>query len=236
MIVQGKNVIRELLNSGKTINKLYVQNNLNDRVSNDLISLAKQKGVKIDFVPKVVLDRKANHHQGFVCETTDFEYSTVEEILDSEQVGKRFLVILDGIEDPHNLGAIIRTCECAGVTGVIIPDRRACQVNDTVIKTSAGATTNIKIARVNNLNNLVLDLKKQDIWVYALELGGKNIYNTNLRGDIAIVVGSEGYGVSRLLKQNCDDVMSLMQKGKVNSLNASVAAGIAIYEALRQRC
>ncbi len=236
MIVYGKNVVREILNSGKTINKLLVQNNLNDKVSNELIAMAKQKGVKIDFVPKAVLDKKSNHHQGFILDTTNFEYSTVEDILSSAEVGKRFLVILDGIEDPHNLGAIIRTCECAGVTGVVIPDRRACQVNDTVIKTSAGATTNIKIARVGNLNNLVNDLKKQNVWVYALELGGKNIYDVDLRGDIAIVVGSEGFGVSRLLKQNCDEIITLKQNGKINSLNASVATGIAIYEALRQRC
>ena len=236
VIAQGRNVVRELLRSGQTINRLYVQNNLSDKVSNEIIALAKQNGVKIDFVSKMVLDKKAQHHQGFVCETTDFEYSTVEDILNSAEVGKRFIVILDGIEDPHNLGAIIRTCECAGVNGIIIQDRRACQVNDTVIKTSAGATTNMKIARVTNLNNVICDLKKQNIWVYALELGGKDIYKTNLTGDIALVIGSEGFGVSRLLKQNCDDVITLKQLGKINSLNASVAAGIAIYEVLRQRC
>lgn len=236
MIVQGKNVVRELLTSEKTINKMFVQNNLTDKVSNELISLAKQKGVKIDFVPKAVLDKKASHHQGFVCETTDFKYAQIEDILNHDAEDKRFLVILDGIEDPHNLGAIIRTCECAGVSGIVIPERRACQVNDTVIKTSAGATTNVLVARTNNLNNLIRDLKEQNFWVYALELGGKNIYDVDLKGDIAIVVGSEGFGVSKLVKQNCDDVISLKQNGKINSLNASVAAGIAIYEAIRQRC
>ena len=236
MIVFGKNVVRELLNSDKTINKMYVQNNLSDRVSNELIALAKQKEIKIDFVSKQLLDKKANHHQGFVCETTDYNYSTVEEILQSAPEGELFLVILDKIEDPHNLGAIIRTCECAGVSGIVIPYHRACQVNKTVIKTSAGAASNIKIARVNNLNNLIDDLKKQNVWVYALELGGKNIYDVDLRGDIVLVIGSEGFGVSSLVKKNCDDVISLVQKGKVNSLNASVACAVAVYEALRQRC
>ena len=236
MIVFGKNVVRELLNSDKTINKMYVQNNLSDRVSNELIALAKQKEIKIDFVSKQLLDKKANHHQGFVCETTDYNYSTVEEILQSAPEGELFLVILDKIEDPHNLGAIIRTCECAGVSGIVIPYHRACQVNETVIKTSAGAASNIKIARVNNLNNLIDDLKKQNVWVYALELGGKNIYDVDLRGDIVLVIGSEGFGVSSLVKKNCDDVISLVQKGKVNSLNASVACAVAVYEALRQRC
>ena len=146
-----------------------------------------------------------------------------------------FIVILDGIEDPHNMGAIIRTCECAGVHGIVIPKHRSCQVNDTVIKTSAGATLNMLVASVTNLNNTIEYLKKNNVWVYGLELGGKDIYKTNLSGSIALVVGSEGFGISRLVKENCDEIVSLPQKGKINSLNASVACSIAVYEILKQR-
>ena len=207
MLVEGKNPVRELLESGATINKLF-------------------------------LDKKfGKRHQGFVCDTVEFKYSEVEEILEYAQSKDEapFIVILDGIEDPHNLGAIVRTCECAGVHGIIIPNRRACQVNETVIKTSAGATANMKIASVTNINTTIEKLKEQGVWVYGLELGGKDVYKTNLTGPIALVVGSEGFGISRLVKQNCDEVISLPQKGRINSLNASVACGIAVYEILKQR-
>ena len=146
-----------------------------------------------------------------------------------------FIVILDGIEDPHNFGAIIRTCECAGVHGIIIPEHRACAVNDTVVKTSAGATANMTIARVNNLNNTIKYLQENGVWVYALETGGKQLTTANLKGSIAIVVGSEGKGISRLTKENCDDIITIPLKGKVNSLNASVANAIVVYEIVRQR-
>ena len=239
MIVEGKNAVRELIVSGGTINKIYALNNLHDKASNEIIFLAKQNRIRIDFVNKEVLDKKSvgKKHQGFVADTVDFVYSDVEDILQVSQDKQTspFIVILDGIEDPHNLGAIIRTCECAGVDGIIIPKHRACQVNDTVIKTSAGAVSNMKIASVTNLCNTIEVLKSNNIWVYGLELGGKDIYKTNLSGGIALVVGSEGFGISRLVKQNCDEIISLPQKGQINSLNASVAGGIAIYEILKQR-
>ncbi len=239
MIVEGKNAVRELINSGATINKLYVENNLRDGVSNQIIALAKSKKVRIDFVPKEVLDKKSEtkRHQGFLCDTVDFVYCDVDDILkNAENKGEApFIVILDGIEDPHNLGAIIRTCECAGVHGIIIPKHRACPINDTVIKTSAGATLNMLVACVTNLNNTIEYLKNKNVWVYGLELGGKDIYKTNLSGSIALVVGSEGFGISRLVKENCDEIITLPQKGKINSLNASVACSIAVYEILKQR-
>ena len=239
MIVEGKNAVRELINSGATINKLYVENNLRDGVSNQIITLAKSKKIRIDFVPKEVLDKKSEtkRHQGFLCDTVDFVYCDVDDILkNAENKGEApFIVILDGIEDPHNLGAIIRTCECAGVHGIIIPKHRACQINDTVIKTSAGATLNMLVASVTNLNNTIEYLKNKNVWVYGLELGGKDIYKTNLSGSIALVVGSEGFGISRLVKENCDEIITLPQKGKINSLNASVACSIAVYEILKQR-
>lgn len=239
MIVEGKNAVRELINSGATINKMYVEKNLKDNISNEIIALAKNKKIRIDFVPREVLDKKSTtkRHQGFLCDTVDFAYCDVDDILKhAENKGEDpFIVILDGIEDPHNLGAIIRTCECAGVHGIIIPKHRACQVNDTVIKTSAGATMNMLVSSVTNLNNTIQYLKNKNVWVYGLELGGKDIYKTNLNGRIALVVGSEGFGISRLVKENCDEIISLPQKGKINSLNASVACSIAVYEILKQR-
>lgn len=239
MIVEGKNAVRELINSGATINKMYVEKNLKDNISNEIIALAKNKKIRIDFVPREVLDKKSTtkRHQGFLCDTVDFAYCDVDDILKhAENKGEDpFIVILDGIEDPHNLGAIIRTCECAGVHGIIIPKHRACQVNDTVIKTSAGATMNMLVSSVTNLNNTIQYLKNKNVWVYGLELGGKDIYKTNLSGRVALVVGSEGFGISRLVKENCDEIISLPQKGKINSLNASVACSIAVYEILKQR-
>ena len=239
MIVEGKNSVRELIVSGATINKLFVQNNLHDGASNQIIALAKEKGMRIDFVSKEVLDKKSQlkRHQGFIADTVEFDYCEIDDILEYARQKDEvpFVVILDGIEDPHNFGAIIRTCECAGVHGIIIPKHRACQVNDTVIKTSAGAVSNMRIASVTNLNNAIEKLKQNNIWVYGLELGGQDIYKTNLTGPIALVVGSEGFGISRLVKQNCDEIVTLAQKGQINSLNASVACGIAVYEILKQR-
>lgn len=238
MIIEGKNSVFEALNGNLTINKLMVQNNLTDNMSNQIIKLAKNKGIRIDFVSKDVLDKKCSgRHQGFVCDTTDFKYGEVEDILNKakELNEDAFIVILDGIEDPHNFGAIIRTCECAGVHGIIIPEHRACAVNDTVVKTSAGATANTIIARVGNINNTIEILKKQGIWVYCLEVGGEEITKTNLKGAVAVVVGSEGKGVSRLTKEKCDATVSIKLKGKVNSLNASVATAVVVYEIVRQR-
>lgn len=238
MIIEGKNAVLEALKNNITINRLSVQNNLSDNMSNQIIKMAKDKGVRIDFVAKSVLDKKTkNKHQGFVCETTDFAYCEVEDIFNlAQQKGESpFFVILDGIEDPHNFGAIIRTCECAGVHGIIIPEHRACAVNDTVVKTSAGATANMLIARVGNLNNAIEALKKEGVWVYCLETGGKEMTKMNLKGAVAVVVGSEGKGVSRLTRELCDDTVTIKLKGKVNSLNASVATAVVVYEIVRQR-
>ena len=238
MIIEGKNAVLEALKNNITINKMMVQNNLSDNASNQIIKLAKDKGIRIDFVSKDVLDKKTNNrHQGFICDTIDFNYGEIEDIF--AKAGKLkeepFIVVLDGIEDPHNFGAIIRTCECAGVHGIIIPEHRACAVNDTVVKTSAGATANMTIVRVGNINNSIEQLKKQGVWVYCLETGGKEMTSANLKGSIAIVVGSEGKGVSKLTRQICDDTISIKLKGKVNSLNASVATAVVVYEILRQR-
>lgn len=238
MIIQGKNSVLEALKNDITINKLMVQNNLNDSMSNQIIKLAKDKNIRIDFVSRDVLDKKCEgKHQGFVCDTTDFKYGEIDDIFaKAEKEGEDpFIVMLDGIEDPHNFGAIIRTCECAGVHGIIIPEHRACAVNDTVVKTSAGATANMIIARVGNLNYTIDKLKEKNVWVYCLETGGEEMTKTNLKGSIALVVGSEGRGVSRLTKEKCDGVVTIKLKGKVNSLNASVATAVVVYEVVRQR-
>lgn len=238
MIIEGKNSVFEAIKNGLTINKMIVQNNLTDNMSNEIIKMAKEKGIRIDFVSREVLDKKtSNRHQGFLCEVTDFKYAEVEDILNKakQKCEDPFILLLDGIEDPHNFGALIRTAECAGVHGIIIPEHRATPVNDTVVKTSAGATSNMLIARVGNLNNTIDILKKGNIWVYCLEVGGQELTSTNLKGAIALVVGSEGNGVSRLTKEKCDDVVSIKLKGSINSLNASVAGAIAMYEVVRQR-
>lgn len=238
MIIEGKNAVLEALKNNVTINKLSVQKNLTDNMSNQIIKMAKDKGIRIDFVEKSVLDKKSkNKHQGFVCDTTDFEYCDIQDIfkLAENRHEQPFIVVLDGIEDPHNFGAIIRTCECAGVHGIIIPEHRAVAVNDTVVKTSAGATANMLIAREKNLNNTIEYLKKQGVWVYALETGGKEMTHMNLQGSIAVVVGSEGRGVSKLTREKCDDTISIKLRGKVNSLNASVATAVVVYEIVRQR-
>ena len=240
MIIFGRNAVLESLKSEKTFNALFVDKSLKDRQTQEVINFAKESGVKISFVDRKILETKAQKistekvlHQGFIGEIVDFEYSSIDEILESNN--EDFIVVLDGIEDPHNLGAIIRTCECAGVTGVIIPEHRACSVNETVIKTSAGATANVKIARVTNINNAIETLKKNGVWVYACEVGGENIFKTNLKGKIAIVMGSEGKGVSPLTLKKCDGKFSIPMFGKLNSLNVSVASAISIYEVVRQR-
>ena len=235
MILTTKNSIREALNSGLTINKVCVQIGAKDYEVQKLASLARTKKIKVEYLPRNVLDKKYGKNQGITAETVEFEYSSVEEILESAKSSLPFILILDGINDPHNFGAIIRSAECAGVHGIIIPKDRAVAVNDTVIKTSTGAVSNMKIARVSNINNEIEKLKKKGLWVWAAEAGGTDIYKTNLNGPIAVVIGSEGKGVSKLTKEKCDGIISMPMLGKVNSLNASVATGIVLFEILRQR-
>lgn len=238
MNIEGKNQVIEAIKNDVTINKIIIDQNYASR-KDDVISLARKNKLKIDFLPKKLMDGKSvtGHHQGYIAETVEFEYSSVEEILESAQKASLtpFVVLLDGIEDPHNLGAIIRTCECAGVNGIIIPKIRACGVNETVVRTSAGAIANMKIARVTNLKDAIDKLKDAGLWIYACELGGQNIYKQNLTGPIGIVIGSEGNGIKQSLRTYCDGTFTLPLKGSVNSLNASVSAGICIYEILRQR-
>lgn len=232
MKIEGRNSVTEALRSDAlTVNSLMVEKG----VANSITALAREKGVKISYVDKSVLDKEsiAGKHQGYIADVTDFIYCDVEDILASS--AQPFVVVLDGINDPHNFGSILRTCECVGVTGVIIGKNRQVAVTDTVTRCSAGAVSHVKIARVTNINNAIKQLQQAGVWVYALDMDGDEITNVNLKGAIAFVVGNEGSGISRLTRDLCDGVVSLKLKGKVNSLNASVACGVALYEALRQR-
>lgn len=237
MKIKGRNAVREALVAGTNIIKLMVSSSAQDKVSKDIVSLAKSKSVKVQIVDGRALDRECDNHQGMVAITSDFEYSTVEEILNvARQAGREhFILILDGIEDPHNFGSIIRVAECLGVDGIIIQKNRACPVTDTVAKVSAGAIEHMKIAKVTNINTEIERLKEENIWVYACELGGDDLDQADLRGNIAIVMGGEGKGVSQLTRKLCDGVVTMQMYGKVNSLNVSVATGIVLYEAVRKR-
>ena len=239
MKVEGRNAVRELVLNGTTIDRVLIQNNLRDAVITDLVDLCKSRKIRFQFVNATILNNESvtKHHQGVIAYTSEFKYSATEDILDyaKEKSEDPFILILDGIEDPHNLGSILRNCECMGVHGVIIEKTRACQVNETVIKTSAGATSYVKVARVANINNEIEKLKKQNVWVYACELGGETLTKANLTGPIAIVIGSEGRGTGKLTLKTCDGTVTIPQYGKINSLNASVATGIILYEVRRQR-
>ena len=235
MKIEGRNAVIEALNSGTTIDKLYVKQGAFDKVLQKIIDLARNGNVPIKFVNNDAIDKMSDtkHHQGVIAFTTEFKYSTVEDILNEKPVP--FILILDGIEDPHNLGSIIRVADCMGVSGIIIGKNRCCSVNETVIKVSAGATSYVKIAKVTNINTEIERLKEKNIWVYACELGGDDLTKANLKGAIAIGIGSEGRGVSHLTKKLCDGIVTIPQKGNVNSLNASVATGIVLYETMKQR-
>lgn len=239
MKIEGKNPVRELLKTDETIEKLMIVNGTNDAELRKFQQMAKDKGVKVEFADRRALDKlsETGHHQGVIAFYTDFKYADLNEtILKARNDGKDILfIVLDEVLDPHNLGSVIRVAECAGATGVIIPARRSATVNETVVRTSAGATAYMPVIKVNNLNQAIEEMKKQNIWVYAADMDGEQMYKTNLKGDIALVVGGEGTGVRDLTKKLCDGVISIPMYGKVNSLNASVSAGIVLYEAVRQR-
>lgn len=238
MKVEGKNAVKEILNSNLRVDKVLVQKDCSNDI-NALVGKLRQKNVRVEFVQKVVLDKQSENrkHQGIIAYASNYNYAQVEDILALAQAKNEdpFLLLIDEVNDPHNLGAIIRSAECAGVHGIILPKNRACQVTDTVIKVSTGACFNMLISQVTNLNDCIRDLKKKNIFVYGMEADGNSIYKTNLTGSIALVVGSEGFGISKLTRQLCDDIISLPLMGKINSLNASNACSICLYEAVRQR-
>ena len=237
--IEGRNAVLEAFRSGKTIDKLFVLDGCQDGPVKSIIREAKKTDTIINFVDKERLDRLAGtgHHQGVVAQAAAYEYAEVEDILKvAKDKGEApFIFILDEIEDPHNLGAIIRTANQAGAHGVIIPKRRAVGLTATVAKTSAGAINYTPVAKVTNISKTIEDLKKQGMWVVCADMDGTTMYDLNLTGPIGLVIGNEGSGVGRLVKEKCDFVASIPMKGDIDSLNASVAAGVLAYEIVRQR-
>lgn len=238
-IIEGRNAVLEAFRSGKTIDRLFVQDGCKDGPVQTIVREARKHDTIIQFVKKERLDQmsETGHHQGVVAYAAAYSYATVEEILQAaEDSGEPpFLILLDGIEDPHNLGAIIRTAHQAGAHGVIIPKRRAAGLTAAAARTSAGALNYMPVAKVTNLKKTMDDLKKEGIWFACADMAGDTMYRVNLTGPIGLVIGNEGEGVSRLVREACDMYVSIPMKGKIDSLNASVAAGILAYEVVRQR-
>ena len=238
--VEGRNSVLELLESGKDVNKIFIEKGERHGSINEIIGKAKDRKIVIVEVDKFKFKKMAQteNPQGVIAIVPPFDYCDVDDILNEAKSKNEqaFILILDGIEDPHNLGSIIRTAETAGVHGVIIPKRRSAAVNSTVNKTSAGATNFMKIARVNNLNETIEYLKENDVWIYGTDMDtNKMYYEEDMKGNIAIIIGSEGFGMSKLVKENCDFLIKIPMKGKISSLNASVSAGIVMYEVVKQR-
>ena len=237
--IEGRNAVLEAFRSGKTLDKLFVLDGCQDGPVKSIIREAKKTDTIINFVDKERLDRLAGtgHHQGVVAQAAAYEYAEVEDILKAakDKGEAPFIFILDEIEDPHNLGAIIRTANQAGAHGVIIPKRRAVGLTATVAKTSAGAINYTPVAKVTNISKTIEDLKKQGMWFVCADMDGTTMYDLNLTGPIGLVIGNEGSGVGRLVKEKCDFVASIPMKGDIDSLNASVAAGVLAYEIVRQR-
>lgn len=237
--IEGRNAVLEAFRSGKTIDKLFVLEGCKDGPVNTIIREAKKTDTIINFVSHERLDQmsETSHHQGVIAQAAAYEYAEVQDILDAakEKNEAPFIFILDGIEDPHNLGAIIRTANLAGAHGVIIPKRRAVGLTATVAKTSAGALNYTPVAKVTNIGNTIDELKKDGMWFVCADMEGEVMYNLNLKGPIGLVIGGEGSGVGRLVKEKCDFTASIPMKGNIDSLNASVAAGVLAYEIVRQR-
>ena len=238
-LIEGRNAVLEAFRAGRTVDKLYIQDGLRDGTISTILRDAKKRDVIVNFVSRDKLDQMSRDkkHQGVMAITAAFAYSTVEDILaKAEEKGEPpFLFILDEIEDPHNLGAIIRTANLCGAHGVIIPKRRAAGLTATAVKASAGAIHYTPVAKVTNIAKTIADLKEKGMWFACADMDGELMYRTNLTGPIGLVIGNEGSGVSRLVKESCDYVVSIPMKGDIDSLNASVAAGVLAYEVVRQR-
>lgn len=237
--IEGRNAVLEAIRSGKTIDKIFVLDGCHDGPINTIVREAKKGDTIVSYVAKERLDNmsKTGHHQGIIAYAAAYEYASVEDILENARSKNEapFVFILDNIEDPHNLGAIIRTANLAGAHGVIIPKRRAVGLTATVARTSAGALNYTPVAKVTNISATIEELKKQGMWFVCADMGGEIMYKLNLTGSIGLVIGNEGEGVSRLVKEKCDYIAAIPMKGNIDSLNASVAAGVLAYEIVRQR-
>ena len=239
LTIEGRNAVLEAFRSGKTIDKLFVQDGCKDGPILSITREARKHDTLIKYVPRERLDQlsETGKHQGVIAYAAAYEYAEVEDILKNarDKGEEPFIFLLDNIEDPHNLGAIIRTANLAGAHGVIIPKRRAVGLTATVAKTSAGALNYTPVAKVTNLAATIDELKKEGLWFVCADMGGESMYRLNLKGPIGLVIGNEGEGVSRLVKEKCDYIASIPMKGDIDSLNASVAAGVLAYEIVRQR-
>lgn len=237
--LEGRNTVLEAINSNRTIEKIMVQKGNIEGSLKKIVAKAKDNGIIVQEVAKQKLDEisETKNYQGVIALVSAHEYSTVDDILAlaAAKCEKPFIIILENITDPHNLGAVIRTANAAGAHGIIIPKRRAVGLTQTVCKTSSGAIEYTKVARVTNISNTIEELKQKNIWVACADMDGEILYKTNLKGSIAIVIGNEGDGVSRLVKQKCDFTVKIPMYGEISSLNASVAAGLLMYEIVRQR-
>ncbi len=239
LTIEGRNAVLEAFRSGKTIDKLFVQDGCQDGIVNTIKREARKQDAVISYVKKERLDQmsETGHHQGVIAFAAAYAYAEVEDILAAarEKGEDPFIFLLDNIEDPHNLGAIIRTANLAGAHGVIIPKRRACGLTAAVLRASAGALNYTPVAKVTNLAAVIEDLKKEGLWFVCAQMGGESMYRLNLTGPIGLVIGNEGDGVSRLVQEKCDFTASIPMHGDIDSLNASVAAGVLAYEIVRQR-
>ena len=239
MMIEGRNAVLEAFRSGKTIDKLFLLEGCQDGPIRTIAREARKHSTIVKYVTKERLDQlsETGKHQGVIAQTAAYSYASVDDILQNakDKGEDPFIFLLDGIEDPHNLGAIIRTANLAGAHGVIIPKRHAAGLTSTVAKTSAGALNYTPVAKVSNLGQTIEELKKEGMWFVCADMGGDLMYNLNLTGPMGVVIGNEGEGVSRLVKEKCDFVAAIPMKGDIDSLNASVAAGILAYEVVRQR-
>jgi len=238
-VVSGRNAVRELLMGQRDVDKIYVSSGDREGSIKLLVAMAVEKRIPVIEVERTKLDAMCAgaRHQGIVAMAAEHNYSSVDEIMEYAKArGEQpFVIILDGVEDPHNLGAIIRSAECLGAHGVIIPKRRAVGLTPTVAKAAAGATEYVKVARVTNISSTIDDLKSRGMWIYAADMGGDDYYKTDLTGSVGIVLGSEGDGISRLVKEKCDFTLSISLCGRVNSMNVSCAAAVIFAEVARQR-
>lgn len=240
LIIEGRNAVNEALKAERSIDKLFVQ----DQISNEgplksIIAIARKRGIVIHFESKDKMDQRSigHKHQGVIAYVAAYDYVSIDDLLDRAKQKEEhpFIMILDGVEDPHNLGAIIRTANITGVHGVIIPKRRAVGLTETVVKTSAGAIEYTPVCKVTNIVQTMEELKAKGLWIVGADMDGQLMYNVDMKGPLAIVVGGEGSGLSKLVKEKCDFIAQIPMKGDISSLNASVASAVLMYEALRQR-